>query len=132
MSQEVSLKRIVVIAIAAIFAVSTVAFAEYNKDATVKVMRDNIAAFGKLRTAAGGADYAGAADALMVIAGGSLKLLAADPPKGQKADWDAVHRDMAKAALKGVDAALDRNKAGLDAAVVDVGNVQKRGHSTFR
>lgn len=126
------MKRALVAVLVLGFLASSAVFADYNKDVTVKVMRDNLAAFGKLRTAAGSGDFTTAADSLMIVASGSLKLLAMDPPKGQKAEWDQVNKDLVKASLKGVEAAVDRNKAGVDAAVAAVGDAMKKGHSSFR
>ena len=125
------MKKTLVVALILGFLASAV-FADYNKEASAKVMRDNLAAFGKLRSAAGSGDFTTAADSLMAIANGSLKLLAMDPPKGQKAEWEQVNKDLVKAALKGVEAAIEKNKAGVDAALAAVGDAQKKGHTTFR
>ncbi len=126
------MKRLLVTILVLGFLASSAAFADYNRDVAVRAMRDNFAAFGKLRAAAGSGDFSVAADSFMTIANGSLKLLAMDPPKGQKAVWEEINRDMVKAALRGVEAAVDKDKAGVDAALAAVSEAQKKGHASFR
>ena len=127
------MKRALVLVVMAAFLVSAVSvFADYNKEATVKAMRENGAGLGKAKTAAGTGDYFAAADGLMTIAKNAVMLSAMDPPKGAKAEWEADQKELAKAAFKGIGACAVDNKAGLDAALIDVAAAQKKGHGAFR
>ena len=120
------------IAVLVLGLLASAVFADYNGQVASRVMRDNVSALGKLRAAAGSGDHAAAGDSLMIIASGTLKLLAMDPPRGQKAEWDALIKDAVRAALKGVDAAMEKNKAGVDAAAVEIASAERKGHTTFR
>jgi hypothetical protein len=117
----------------AIFLVSSVqVFAEYNKDMTVKAMRENFSALTKAKTAAGTSDFYAAAEGLMVIARNAVALSAMDPPKGSKADWEAAQKLLARAAYKGIGACGMMDKAGLDAAISEVVAAQMKGHGSFK
>jgi hypothetical protein len=118
---------------AAAFLLSAVsAFAEYNKEATVKAMRENLAGLNKARTAAGTGDYYAAADGLMAIGRNAVMLSAMDPPKGDKAAWEATQKELARAVFKGIGACATSDKATLDAALAEIGAAMRKGHGSFR
>ncbi len=127
------MKRALVLVVIAAFLVSAASvFAEYNHDATVKAMRENLAGLGKARTAAGTGDFYAAADGLMAIGRNAVMLSAMDPPKGDKAVWEADQKELARAAFKGIGACATADKAVLDAALADIGAAMRKGHGTFR
>ena len=128
-----TMKRALVLVVVAAFLVSAVSvFAEYNKEATVKAMRENLAGLSKARAAAGTGDFYAAADGLMAIGKNAVMLSAMDPPKGDKAAWEAGQKELARAAFKGIGACASSDKAVLDAALAEVGAAMRKGHGAFR
>ncbi len=125
-------RALIVIAAAAFLMSSASLFAEYDREATVKAMRENLAGLTKARTAAGNGDYFAAADGLMAIGRNAVMLSAMDPPKGEKAAWEAAQKELAVAAFKGIGACAARDKAALDAALAEVLSTMRKGHGTFR
>ena len=111
---------------------STAAFAEYDRGATVDVMRQNIQNMRGLRTATGTKNYLAVAKAFAGLAQGSRALLQIDPPKGSKADWDRIHNALVDAALEGIVAAAAEDKDAIDAAQGKIGALNKEGHAVFR
>jgi hypothetical protein len=119
--------------LAAVFLVSSVqVFAEYNKEVTVKAMRENYAALTKAKTAAGTGDFFAAADGLMTIAKNALMLSVMDPPKGTRDEWAATQKQLAQAAFIGIGACGEGTKAALESALAEVGTVQMKGHGKFK
>ncbi len=127
------MRKALVLGGAAILLLSAVsAFADYDRDATVKAMRENLAGLSKARTAAGSGDYFAAADGLMAIGRNAVMLSAMEPPKGDKAAWQATQKELAVAAFKGIGACGAQDKAALDAALSEVMATMRKGHGTFR
>ncbi len=127
------MKRGLLLVIALAFLVSGIpVFAEYNKDATVKAMRENLAGLMKAKKAAAESDFLAAADGLMAIAKNALMLSTMDPPKGDKAVWSETQKQLARAAFKAIGACGTGDKAALEAALSEVTSVQGRGHGMFR
>jgi len=127
------MKRALVLIIAVAFVVSAASvFADYNKEATVKAMRENLAGLTKARTAAGTSDFFAAADGLMAIGRNAVMLSAMEPPKGDKAVWEATQKELATVVFKAVGACGAKDKAALDEALTELAAVMRKGHGTFR
>ena len=127
------MKKALMMVFAVVFFVSGIeVFADYNKEVTVKAMKENYAAFTKAKAAAGSGDYFAAADGLMTIARNALMLSVMDPPKGSKEDWESLQKQLARAAFKGIGACGEGTKTAVDAAFSEMGSVQMKGHGTFR
>lgn len=118
------------VTVLALFA--TQAFAEYDKDMVVEVMRSNGANFGELKEAAEGGDYFSAAEALMQIAKNIKSLEAVTPTEGSKEDWDRIHGNLIKAAFKGIGACGEEDSEKLKMYIGEIGAFIKEGHGIFR
>ncbi|UCB47366.1 MAG: hypothetical protein JSV25_08150 [Spirochaetota bacterium] len=126
-------KRLIMAGISVIFMLISVnVFADYNKEAVVKVMRENGALMGELKQAAQNGDYFAAAEALMGIAKGMKSLDAIAPLKGSKAEWDRIHGELINAAFKGIGACGERNGEKLNKYINEVGALIGKGHGMFR
>jgi hypothetical protein len=112
--------------------ISAHVFADYNKEAVVKVMRANGAFLGALKQAAQSGDYFAAAEALMGIAKGIKSLDAITPGMGSKAEWDRIHGDLINAAFKGIGACGEKNGEKLNKYIGEISGLLKKGHSMFR
>jgi hypothetical protein len=128
-------RRTAVAALAALVvaaAVPTAAFAEYEKDAVVTVMRNNVVQLAAARDAAGKADFLSAGVALADIARSMHSIKRFVPNKGDKAQWDKTIESLVLAALKGAGAAAANDKQGLDASLADLRRFMAAGHASFR
>ncbi len=110
------------------------AFAQtaYDRDVSVKVMRDNASLLGQLRTAASRNEFQTAAEKLMLMAQGMAKLLPMAPPKGDKGEWESSIRKFLEAAYRGIGACGTKDSAALNAAVAELLALNKSGHASFR
>ena len=108
------------------------AYAEYDKDLVVGVMRANGALMGELNKAIGEGDYYTAAEKFMSIAQKMKSLEDVTPLKGKKAEWDSIHNDLIKAAFRGIGACGDENKQKATAAVNEINALIKKGHAMFK
>jgi hypothetical protein len=108
------------------------AFAEYDKDTVVKVMRSNFASLPKLNAAANSGNYMEAAGYLLTIAQGMYSVKDYTSPKGEKADWDATFKGFLKAAFNGLAACGNENQDALKAAVAELVKFRDTGHKEFR
>jgi hypothetical protein len=108
------------------------AYAEYDKDFVVGVMRSNGALMGELNKAIGEGDYYTAAEKFMSIAQNMKSLEDVTPLKGKKAEWDSIHNDIIKAAFRGIAACADEKKQKATAAVNEIGALTKKGHTLFK
>jgi len=105
---------------------------QYDRDATVKIMRANGAALGALNQAVKAGDFYTAALKLMDLAVGAKAMLAIQPPKGVKADWDRINNDIVLASFRGIGACGTQNLEALKAEVAAVLALNKEGHTKFR
>jgi hypothetical protein len=119
-------------AVAALALYAGFAYAEYDKVFVVGVMRSNGALLGELNKAVGDGDYYTAAEKFMTIAQNMKSLETVTSLKGKKAEWDSIHKDLIKAALRGIGACADENKEKVTAAVGEIGALVKKGHTIFR
>jgi hypothetical protein len=119
-------------AVAALVVFAGFAYAEYDKDLVVGVMRANGALMGELNKVIGEGDYYTAAEKFMTIAQNMKTLEAVTPLKGNKAEWDSIHNDLIKAAFRGIGACADENKDKATAAVGEIGALIKKGHTIFK
>lgn len=108
------------------------AFAQYDKDLVVGVMRANGALMGEVNKAIGEGDFFTAAVKFMDIAQNMKTLDTVKPKKGSKAEWDAIHGDLINAAFRGIGACGEEDKDAVSAAVGEIGALIKKGHGMFK
>ena len=129
------MKRIFVLFVVCFVAVtvfSTLAFAEYDKDKVVSVMRANGGAMGAIKKALEAKDFFTVAENLMVIATGMKSIEEITPMKGAKGEWDANHQTLVKAALKGIGACGEEDAEKVGMYVGEIGKLIKEGHGMFK
>ena len=119
-------------AVAALVMFAGFAYAEYDKDFVVGVMRANGTLLGEVNKAVGAGDYYTAAEKFMSIAQSMKSLEDVTPLKGKKAEWDSIHNDLIKAAFRGIGACADENKGKVTAAVGEIGALINKGHTLFK
>jgi hypothetical protein len=126
-------RKIIVLTVAvAVLFVSVQLFADYDREAVVSAMRTNGAMMGALKTAVAEEDYFAAAEAFMGIAQTTRPLLSLNPPKGSKAEWDRIHRDVIKAAFRGIGACAEEDMEEVGKHFGEIGALVGEGHGTFR
>jgi hypothetical protein len=108
------------------------AFAQYDKDLVVGVMRANGALIGEVNRAIDGGDFFTAAVKFMDIAQNMKTLDTVTPKKGSKAEWDAINGALIKAAFRGIGACGEEDKDAVSAAVGEIGALIKKGHGIFK
>lgn len=124
--------KVVAIALAAIVVVSVSAFADYDQQKVVGVMRNNIALMGEISAAATAEDWVLAAQKLYAIAEGMLEIRVYDPPRGSKADWDATMAAFVNAAFIGIGACGAEDADGLQSAITRLKGLNRQGHGAHK
>ena len=127
------MKRSLLLFLSIAFFVSLgVSAAPYDKDATVLVMRANVARMQTIKTAVAARDWNTAAQAFFDYAKAGLAEMAMDPPKGSKEDWITTWQYFVEQAYRGVGTCAEKDPAKILKALDDLVAVNKHGHSTFR
>ena len=121
-----------VLAFSLLTGLAELAFAQYDKDLVVGVMRANGALMGEVNKAIGAGDFFTAAERFMDIAQNMKTLDTVTPKKGSKAEWDAIHGDLINAAFRGIGACGEENKDASSAAVGEIGALIKKGHGIYK
>ena len=93
------------------------AFAEYNRDHVVRVMRENVSLMGEINQAATEEDWVRAAQKLFAISEGMVAIRDYDPPRGSKSDWAATMDKFIFAAYQGIGACGSMDSDGLQEAI---------------
>lgn len=126
-------KTMLVILTVALMAIPVLqGFAEYDRDAVVKVMRNNMASLGKVRSAIGSQDFHTAATSLWEIASGMQSLLIYTPPQGPKADWDRTMQAVIDTAYRGIGACGDKKTEALSTTVTELQALMGQGHAAHK
>ena len=127
------MKRVLSAAILAAFLLSAgQAFADYDRDAVVGVMRENLKLLGGLKEAAAREAYDAAAARLWSLASGMQSIQRFTPKKGEKAEWDRTLDRFISTAWRGIGACGQKDAAALNAAVGELGALMQQGHAAFR
>jgi hypothetical protein len=108
------------------------AFGEYNRDAVVKAMRNNVAQLSAMKAAAASSDFDAAAEAIWSLAEGMKSIRGYTPPKGATAGWDKMIDDLVVSAYKGIGACGERDAGKLNQAIAELSAFAQKGHSQFR
>ena len=112
--------------------VSISAFAEYNRDHVVGVMRGNLALIGEIGAAADAKDWVLAAQKLFAISDGMVGIKVYDPPRGSKADWVATIDEFVFTAYMGIGACGANDVDALKASIAKLRALNKEGHTDHK
>ena len=115
-----------------LLALSFQAYGEYNKDAVVKAMRNNLTQLKAMKAAAAKSDFDAAAEAIWALAEGMKSLRGSTPLKGTATGWDKTIDDLVTAAYKGIGACGEKDIEKLNQAIGEIGSFSKKGHGQFR
>jgi hypothetical protein len=108
------------------------AFAQYNKDQVVSVMRENRTLVGQLQSALKESRFADAEKAFYRFAELNASIQPFTPPKGDKKEWDRILGAFVSAAVRGGVASRSKDAAKADAALKELLALNKEGHKIFR
>lgn len=129
MSRKSKVTAVVLILLAL---VSISAFAEYNRDHVVAVMRSNVALIGEIGAAADAKDWVLAAQKLFAISDGMVEIRDYDPPRGSKADWVETIDEFVFAAYKGIGACGDNDVDALKESIAKLRALNRQGHGDHK
>ena len=107
-------------------------FAEYDRNAVVKVMRGNLVFMREIKTAADNQDYYLTAQKLMELANGMITIIKFTPRRGEKTAWDETLDEFVKTAFKGIGACGEEDKQTLDEAITRLQQLNSLGHQQFK
>ncbi len=124
--------KVVVIALALMSVVFGVAFAEYNRDQVVSVMRGNVSLVGQIGEAAAAEDWVLAAQKLFAISEGMVGIKDYDPPRGSKADWVATIEEFVFAAYHGIGACGANDAEALQESIAKLRLLNRQGHGAHK
>jgi hypothetical protein len=107
-------------------------FAQYERDAVVSAMRDNVRLLGEVNSALNARDFYTTAVKLMELAEISHRLSRMAPPQGSQAEWTRIHLESRGAALRAVGACGEEDAAKVQAEVGKLVALRNEGHGKFR
>jgi len=108
------------------------AFAQYNKEQVVSVMRENRTLVGQLQTALKESRFDDAEKAFYRFAELNASIQPFTPPKGDKKEWDRILGAFVSAAVRGGVASRSKDAAKADAALKELLALNQEGHKLFR
>jgi hypothetical protein len=120
------------VAVMVLLLVTPQLFAQYNRDAVVSAMRDNVRLLGEVNTALNAKDFYTTAVKLMELAEISHRLSEMTPPRGSQGEWTRIHRESTAAALRAVGACGEEDTAKVQAEVGRLVALRNEGHGLFR
>ncbi len=107
-------------------------FAQYNRDAVVSVMRNNIRLLGEINAALNAGNFYTTAVKLMELAEGMKTLEQTPPPSGSRAEWNRIHNELIAAAFRGIGACGEEDAQKVQAEISNIVAFQSEGHRRFR
>ncbi len=107
-------------------------YGEYNKDAVVKAMRNNLTQLKAMKAAAAKSDFDAAAEAIWALADGMKSIRDFTPLKGTASGWSNTIDELVAAAYKGIGACGEKDAEKLSQAIGEIGSFSKKGHGQFR
>lgn len=124
--------RKVWIVIALALVVSLPLFAEYNSQHVKDVMQNNVTQLGMVNKALRQDDFLMVGQAFMSLAQGMLEIKVYQPPRGSKSDWDATMDATILAAYRGVGAAGNEDRRGVEDALDELKRLNGQGHRAHK
>ena len=121
-----------IIAVMMLLLITPQLFAQYNREAVVSRMRDNVRLLGEINAALDGKDFYTAGMKLMEMAEGHHLLAQMSPPGGSQAEWARIHNALAAAAFRAIGACGEEDAAKVQAEMGKIIALRNEGHGTFR
>jgi len=125
------MKKTIAVALCALV-LTAGAFADYDKDASIKIMRQNAALLGQITSAANANDFALASEKLKLLGDEMKPLLSMTPPKGDKKEWDEMLTAFMAATDAGRAACEKSDASALKVSLGEIRRVMQQGHKAFR
>ena len=114
------------------FILTMASYAEYDQNKVKNVMRNNIQLMRAIGKAAGSEDFQAAGESLMMLAQGMISIQKYTPNRGTQADWDNTMDAFINAAFKGIGASGNKDIDALDAAFIELKNLNSQGHKDHK
>ena len=124
--------RMAIIMTVLLVGVSSLIYAEYNRDRVVEVMRNNVALLGATGKAAQSEEWELAAQKLFELAQGMIDIRRFDPPRGSKEDWEGTMTEVINAAFIGIGACGTRDADALQASIGTLRQLNRQGHGDHK
>jgi hypothetical protein len=121
-----------IVAVIVLLVITPQLFAQYNRDAVVSRMRDNVRLLGEINAALDAEDFYTAGLKLMEMAEGHHQLAQMSPPRGPQAEWMRIHNELSAAAFRVIGACGEEDAAKVQAEMGEIIALRNEGHGTFR
>ena len=122
----------IVVAVLVLLLVTPQLFAQYNRNAVVSVMRNNVKLLGEVNAALNAGDFYATALKLMELAEGMKTLEQNPPPKGSRAEWNRINNELIAAAFRGIGACGEEDAQKVQAEVANMIALRNAGHGQFK
>jgi hypothetical protein len=122
----------IVIAVMVLLLITPQLFAQYNREAVVSAMRNNVRLLGEINRALSASDFFTAGVKLMEMAELSNSLAQMAPPRGSQAEWSRIHNESAAAAFRAIGACGEEDAARVQAEIGKLVALRNEGHGKFQ
>jgi len=106
--------------------------AAYDSAKVKAAMQTFFGALGTIKKGVDATDTQASVAAFQTVVDAATPLLAMNPPKGTKADWDKAFNGMVTIAKKGISSSEAKDWDAAKAALADLRKAMNAGHGTFR
>lgn len=106
--------------------------AAYDSAKVRSSMQVFFGALGTIKKGVDATDTKASVAAFQTVVDAATPLLAMNPPKGTKADWDKAFNGMIAVAKKGITTSEAKDWEGAKAALADLRKAMNAGHGAFR
>jgi hypothetical protein len=107
-------------------------FAQYDRDAVVSRMRNNVRLLGEINEALKAEDFFTTGVKLMEMAEGHHALAQMSPPGGSRTEWARIHNALAAAAFRAVGACGEEDADEVQAEIGKMIALRNEGHGIFQ
>ena len=129
---EMKKRFYIVVAVLVLLLVTPQLFAQYNRNAVVSVMRNNVRLLGEVNAALNAGDFYTTALKLMELAEGMKTLEQTPPPGGSKAEWNRIYNELIAAAFRGIGACGEEDAQKVQAEIANMIALRNAGHGQFK
>jgi len=122
----------ILVAVLALLLITPQVFAQYNRNAVVSVMRNNVRLLGEVKAALNAGDFYTTALRLMELAEGVKTLEQTPPPRGSRAEWNRINDELIAAAFRGIGACGEEDAQKVQAEIANMIALRNEGHGRFQ